>query len=448
MAQREHLELASTIRQRLINTVTKKRDKLLREKEQLDIADSNAILLYPNQFSMNVPGSPGAGQGNRKTRHTRHRIGDPDEPVNERGRKRKTLADDEGGNDSPVPAFRPLPNDAAGASSPYRDARAKTLYTQFEAPAFSIERLFTDKELAHATNLAQLATHQFFHQPQHQQMQQNPVGVAQTNGQGTSIASVDGSADAVPSTVITDAEDPVANPQTNGTPPPSQPQGTEMERTVSYHATRNATKANPLSFLSEAAAAASSTTLSNPFMPNLVPITKTDKGAPAPPPMTAVDVEADLSFMMRDDQPANGLASAEDEDEQHVSKNDNSVHAMRGRLLDQACGIQPVPATTYPFRTPILETGPAAIRGGVNRTPMWGFADPDMLPNGLKAATGGAVPAAIGTGPVVGGSLASVLQSGVGGLPMSRATSQGGSDIGAASEAGGVGMRRVRSRLV
>lgn len=75
-AEEEHKALASQIRQRLITTISKRRQQLLRDKEQLDIADNNAMLLNPNQFSINNPGSPGGGQ-NRKTRHLRHRAISP-----------------------------------------------------------------------------------------------------------------------------------------------------------------------------------------------------------------------------------------------------------------------------------------------------------------------------------------------------------------------------------
>ena len=71
-AEGEHKALASTIRQRLVATITKRRQQLLRDKEQLDIADSSALLLHPSQFSINIPGSPSAGGQNRKTRHLRH----------------------------------------------------------------------------------------------------------------------------------------------------------------------------------------------------------------------------------------------------------------------------------------------------------------------------------------------------------------------------------------
>lgn len=408
----------------MINNVTKKRDKLLREKEQLDIADSSALFLHPNQFTVNIPQSPGGAQNNRKTRHTRHRVGEVED---ERQKKRKAPADEDA-TDSPAPSFRPLQNDNAGASSPFRDARTKTLYSQYEAPAFSIERLFTDKELQHATVLAQVATHQFFHQPQSQQ---------QSSDNPPSLASVDGAADAVtgPPAITADLDD-TASHQPNGTPPPTQ--APEMERNISHHATRGATRANPLAALSEAAALTSTTT--NPFVPVLIPITKTDKGAPTPPGVTTGEIDSDIALMLKeDDQPT----SNPDQDD-----NPSNLRQIRERLLEQACQTTNGVA---PFRLPILETGPAAIKGGVNRIPPYGFADPESLRFALRNGAGVGTAAAVPPAPVVNGNvaaLAAVQSSVIGaGIPMSRTTSYGGSETGAASETGGVGMRRVRSRI-
>lgn len=441
VARREHQELAATIRSRLINSVTKKRDKLLREKEQLDIADSSALFLHPGQFSINIPNSPGGVAGNRKTRHTRHRI-DPDEAA-ERGRKRKTLAEEDG-NDSPAPSFRPLANDNGGASSPYRDARAKTLFTQYEAPAFSIERLFTEKELANATTLAQIATHQFFHHQQNTHI--NGDAAPQSNGHPASVMSLDGSAAemSIPITTVTSLEEPAMTVQANGTPPPSQPQAVEMERTVSYHATRGATKANPLAALSDMAAM---TTNTNVFAPVLIPITRTDKGAPTPPGVSMYDADQDIAMMMKQDDVdvhMNGTRQGDDD----TMRPESNLHQMREKLLEQACR-----ETTgvAPFRLPILETGPSAIRGGVNRIPAYGFADPASMRFALSNGAAG-TPAAVAAGAaspaIANGNLAALATASVGGIPMSRATSMGGSDIGGGSEAGGVGVRRVRSRLV
>ncbi|RPB23354.1 hypothetical protein L211DRAFT_883103 [Terfezia boudieri ATCC MYA-4762] len=57
-AREEHINLAVTMKQRLINRLYNAKKKLSLDKEHLDISDSNALLLHPNQFSL---GSAAAG---------------------------------------------------------------------------------------------------------------------------------------------------------------------------------------------------------------------------------------------------------------------------------------------------------------------------------------------------------------------------------------------------
>ncbi|KAL1306297.1 hypothetical protein AAFC00_004382 [Neodothiora populina] len=470
VAQREHIELASTVRSRLVTSVTKKRDKLLREKEQLDIADSSALFLHPNQFAMNIPGSPGGAVNvnPRKTRHMRHRVTDQDEALLERGgRKRKPAIDDDG-NDSPVPSLLQLTNgndSTNGAASPFRDARDKTLYAQFEAPVFSIDRLFTDKELAHASTIAQLATHQFFHQASNNSGLTNAdPDNHQTNGHtSASVASLDASADAAQT--LADLGDAAAAATTlpsasaaAATPPPSQLQAPEMERTVSYHVTRNATRANPLAALSEAAALTST----NSFTPHLVPITRTDKGAPTPPGVDQVAAESDFALMFREDDnppPTSAPANGRDGDG-HVDMDrkypESNLRNLRDRYLERAVSTR---TGNAPFRLPVVETGPAHINflAGVPRLPGYGYADPASMrfhmPNGGVPSSTAAVGAP--SLPIVNDNLAAAL---AGGEPMSRATSFAGSEAGTTNGngppvnpengIGGAAMRRVRNRLI
>ena len=158
LAQEEHAILGRTIRERLIQSIVEKKKRLMREKEHLDVADSNALLLHPSQFSITNPSSPGGLSGHRKTRHTRHRPGENDEVSGTDGhkRKRKALDDDVG---SPGPSGRTLDT---GTSSPFRDARAKLASAQFDAPLFSIDKLFTEKELGLSLHLAATAATNFF----------------------------------------------------------------------------------------------------------------------------------------------------------------------------------------------------------------------------------------------------------------------------------------------
>ena len=180
----------------------------MREKEQLDIADTNALLLHPNQFSITNPSSPGGIHGNRKTRHTRHRVDLVDELGNGiladfNKRKRKAPEEDVG---SPVRE--------GGYTNPAERAKAQVAAQQ-HAPSYSIQSLFTEKELSAHANQAHVATVHFFSTSKRADQ---PSGAA-TNGNNT------------------DAEDASGADGTedNGTP------ATDMARTASqnFHATRS-----------------------------------------------------------------------------------------------------------------------------------------------------------------------------------------------------------------
>lgn len=183
----------------------------MREKEQLDIADTNALLLHPNQFSITNPASPSGLHGNRKTRHTRHRV-DLDELGNginpDTGNKRKRKA--------------PLEDDVG---SPGRDGlstpaeRAKTsLSQQQQSQSYSIHSLFTEKELAAHANHSHVATVHFFSTSKRTE----PGSGVGTNGNNT------------------DAEDTSGGDGT-GQEDDGTPAATDMIRTASqnFHATRS-----------------------------------------------------------------------------------------------------------------------------------------------------------------------------------------------------------------
>ena len=124
----------------------------MKEKEQLDIADTNALLLHPNQFTITDPASPGGAPPSRKTRMTRHR-GGQEELNNGYGevsskRKRKLIDDDYGS---------PSRN---GTSTPA--GRRQDPLSHQTAPLYSISTLFTDKELNFQSHQAQIAARHFF----------------------------------------------------------------------------------------------------------------------------------------------------------------------------------------------------------------------------------------------------------------------------------------------
>ena len=437
-AEEEHKALTETVRQRLITSISKRRQQLLRDKEQLDIADSSALLLHPSHFSINAPGSPSGGQ-NRKTRHLRHRAISPG-AVDENGkRKRKITALEDDGNESPAPAFRPLPppDNLGGGRSPFKDAREKNAYAQYEAPAYSLERLFTEKELAMATNTAQIATYRYFHRPQHQSEPSNGV----------------------PS-IPTDLPDPVdgLEDEAGTNTPPAAPAAPEMERSTSHQVlTRGGARANPLAALSDLATVAASiggSTASifrdNPFapvVPNYHAVTRSEKsGAPAPPGVSNLDAENDFEMIRRAGASASTNPAYDDGgSDTEMADNDGSAAEMRRSLLDQALGVSL--GTSQPYRLPLLETGPALIGKGVDRVPATGFAPvPTVLEQRLKMqAQAAAAAAAAGTGG--GGAMASALRGVSGGEAMSRTTSAAGSEVDTGA-VGGSGRRGRLGRLV
>ena len=146
VALKEHRLLTENLRQRLIHSVNQKKSALLKEKEKLDIADTNALLFHPNQFSINNSASPGGPQSNRKTRHARHRL-EVEElelvgGVNNK-RKRKAPTDLENGtNSSPGPAGRDTE-----PINPLKEANARLEAPQVSTPLYSIDRLFSAREL-------------------------------------------------------------------------------------------------------------------------------------------------------------------------------------------------------------------------------------------------------------------------------------------------------------
>jgi Sds3-like len=193
-----------------VQAISGKKARLLREKEQLDIADTNALLLHPNQFSITHPSSPGGIHGNRKTRHTRHRVdleelgnGTVGDHVNKR--KRKAPLDDDAGSGRD------------GLSTPAERAKA-SLSQQQHAQTYNIHSLFTEKELTAHANHAHVATVHFFSTSKRQE----PVSGAATNGNNTDVEDALGGGDGT-------------GPEDNGTP------ATDMARTASqnFHATRS-----------------------------------------------------------------------------------------------------------------------------------------------------------------------------------------------------------------
>ena len=146
--------MTSTLRERLVTQLSSKRQRLMKEKEQLDIADTNALLLHPNQFTITNPASPGGGlPTSRKTRTTRGRgdQNDLDNGFEVSNKRKRKLIDEDAGSPS-----------RNGTSTPAgRGARSDALAHQ-TAPLYSIQTLFTDKELNLQSHQAQIAARHFF----------------------------------------------------------------------------------------------------------------------------------------------------------------------------------------------------------------------------------------------------------------------------------------------
>ncbi|KAL8869245.1 MAG: hypothetical protein Q9174_004415, partial [Haloplaca sp. 1 TL-2023] len=155
VADKECTSLLDTLKTRLKQSIEQKRNALLKERDKIEVSDSASLLLNPSQFSFTNPASPGGPQSNRKTRHTRHRLGIDDiASASDSKRKRKLAIDaDEG---SPAPVDRtldvepivPIKESLSTRPDPYQSL----------APTYSMTHLFTDKELVMTTQDASYAT--------------------------------------------------------------------------------------------------------------------------------------------------------------------------------------------------------------------------------------------------------------------------------------------------
>ncbi|KAI1815697.1 Sds3-like-domain-containing protein [Poronia punctata] len=150
VAKREHKALSDTLKDRLINNIMSKKYRLTKEKEAIDISDSSALLLHPSQFSLNNPASPGGPHGKRNTRLRREMEEMP--AYSDTKKRKRNGADDDG---SPAPARR---GDTTNATPFWQNDRLKSS-RRGAGPVYSIDKLFTDKELSLTYNAAALAAH-------------------------------------------------------------------------------------------------------------------------------------------------------------------------------------------------------------------------------------------------------------------------------------------------
>jgi hypothetical protein len=152
VANREFKAQKGTIRDRLMNSIGSRKIRLGKDKEITDIADHPAALLHPNQYSITNPASPGGMHHKRATR-----LRQPADDISGigEGRKRKRNAADEDG--SPAPQRRM--GDMNGTTALWQGDRLAARKTT--GPVYSIDKLFTDKELAMQHNVASLAAHKY-----------------------------------------------------------------------------------------------------------------------------------------------------------------------------------------------------------------------------------------------------------------------------------------------
>jgi hypothetical protein len=180
---------------------------------------------------------------------------------------------------------------------------------QFEASAYSLERLFTEKELNMAMNQATTAAAHFFATMKNSDSAQVPTTNG-TNGTTHDHASENGDAHDVDQ----DSDSPGGAP--------------EMARQVSSnpHATRGATRSafNPISL----ANGRLPFMYNPPYVLDAKVFQKPNAQAPTPPPLNTHDVDQDMALMMREAAPDDAL------NEKLLQA---AVHPMKAREY----GIQP-----------------------------------------------------------------------------------------------------------
>lgn len=341
------------------------------------------MLLHPNQFGIGNPVSPGGPQAPRKTRRTGHKFGEVEDlaAANETKRKRKLF--EENDNDSPGPSGR---NIEMGMGSPFREAKARTINAQFESAAYSLERLFTEKELNMAMNQATTAASHFFAKMKNADSGAQPDAATNghtTNGNGNGTNGDHASENGDTMDQDQDSDD--------------IPGATDMTRQMSSnpHATRGATRS---AFNPSASAIASGHMpfiYNPPFVLDAKIFQKANAAAPTPPALSASDVDQDLKLMLRD---------APLDDELNEKLLQAACHPIKARDYQvQPPGFQePVNEITSHVRSvvPELEVGRGMMNGmgGVPmsaQSSMAGWSDAGgNTPLGRFGDSGGAVPMA------------------------------------------------------
>lgn len=136
-----------------MNAITSKKMRLSREKEALDVSENSALFLHPNQFTLTNPASPGGTHSKRTTRLRREM--DESHGYSDNKKRKRNGADEDG---SPGPMRRAL--DGSSTTPLWQSDRLRSGAARKETgPIFSIDKLFTDKELSMNYNSAAVAAY-------------------------------------------------------------------------------------------------------------------------------------------------------------------------------------------------------------------------------------------------------------------------------------------------
>ena len=206
-----------------------RKNRVLKEKDVTDFGDGNAILLHPSQFGAANPTSPGGMHSKRSTRLRR----DAEELPNfAESNKRKRKAGES--EDSPAPHRQRMEN---GTSTPvWLQEKARNTHNQHLSFLYSIEKLFTEKELSMVHHQAALAAHAYMIR---QPISGSDDGDSPPNGRNDSNSDQGPAAEGNDENNSRDRQD-RDGPSTSNNEPDSPPPSSAPTMEKSYsHATRS-----------------------------------------------------------------------------------------------------------------------------------------------------------------------------------------------------------------
>ncbi|KAK8086192.1 deacetylase complex subunit Sds3 [Apiospora phragmitis] len=153
VAKREYRALSATLQDRLINAITSKKARLSREEGSLGDFRQLSVVPAPEPIQLTNPSSPGGTHAKRTTRLRREMEEQAGYADN---KKRKRNGGDEDGSPAPSeePSTAPTLPLYGRTTASERCARRRALF-------YSIDKLFTDKELSMNYNTAALASYKY-----------------------------------------------------------------------------------------------------------------------------------------------------------------------------------------------------------------------------------------------------------------------------------------------